>query len=454
MGTILSTGAIVLAGIVGLIALIAGVLIGTGVIERRTPDKSTPPRSRPGHNRSSKSTRMWGVFELIIQLTETLNYQRVLDLTLDISARALSHVGVPTRSLIGAVFLFSENGGSSPVLRVVVSRGFTRGDAGVILPGVKGFIKDTIDEGSAQTTTRIKTDPELQRIFALQSACAVYAYPLRSGLDNYGLILFAHPSEDFFSAEVCEILGFVGNQAMIALKNARLYQDLASEKERMIEIHEEARKNLARNLHDGPTQAISAIAMRAEFIKRNLDENPQVTHDELDKIEASARKTTDEIRHMLFTLRPLILESQGLVAALESMAEKLESTFNQTMLVDVDQAVVEKIEMSKQGIVFSIIDEAVNNARKHAKSEHIWARLHFYQDDYAMLVIEDDGQGFDVSTTITNYEQRGSLGMVNLRERAELLDGVLDLSSTPGKGTRVQVLIPLTDEALEALNLR
>lgn len=450
-----STGAIILTGIVGIIALILGVLIGTGNFRGgATTSRSLLKRGRRAAEESIESDRMWGVFEMIIQLTETLNYQRVLDLTLDISGRALAQVGVPVRSLNGAVFLFSENGASSPVLRVVVSRGFTRADQGVELPGMKGFIKYTIEEGSAQKTTKIKSDPELQRIFALQSAGAVYAYPLRSGLDNYGLILFAHPSEDFFSPEVCEILGFVGNQAMIALKNARLYQDLAAEKERMIEVHEEARKNLARNLHDGPTQSISAIAMRAGFIKRNMDRDPRIAVEELDKIEESARKTTNEIRHMLFTLRPLILESEGLIAALDSMAEKMKETFDQTMLVDVDPEVVEQIEMAKQGMIFSITDEAVNNARKHAKAVHIWVRLHFYKQEYAMLVIEDDGKGFNVSETITNYEHRGSLGMINMQERAELVNGVLNIDSTPGKGTRIQVMIPLTDNALDALQLR
>jgi len=91
----------------------------------------------------------------------------------------------------------------------------------------------------------------------------------------------------------------------------------------MIEVQEEARKKLARDLHDGPTQSVSAIAMRLNLIRMMLTRAPEKVEDELIRAEDLARRTTKEIRHMLFTLRPLVLESQGLHAALEAMAEKM-----------------------------------------------------------------------------------------------------------------------------------
>ena len=155
---------------------------------------------------------------------------------------------------------------------------------------------------------------------------------------------------------------------------------------------------------------------------------------------------------MLFTLRPLVLESQGLVAALQAMAEKMKETYSQNVHVNVEETILESIEMGKQGVIFYIVEEAVNNARKHAQAGRIWVNLHLKQPGLALLEIQDDGVGFDVAAVTRNYDQRGSLGMVNLRDRAELVNGVLDVQSILGKGTRVQVYIPLTEEAADKLH--
>jgi signal transduction histidine kinase len=110
------------------------------------------------------------------------------------------------------------------------------------------------------------------------------------------------------------------------------------------------------------------------------------------------------------------------------------------------------MEMGKQGVIFYIIEEATNNARKHASAPHIWVRLRPFETGIALLEIEDDGLGFDVAAVNKSYDKRGSLGMVNLRERAELVNGLLNVDSAPGNGTRVQVYIPLTEEAADRLH--
>jgi signal transduction histidine kinase len=265
-------------------------------------------------------------------------------------------------------------------------------------------------------------------------------------------LLFGHPDLGYFGSDRRDILDILGRQAVIAIQNARLYQDVVDERERMIEVQEEARKKLARDLHDGPTQSVSAIAMRINMAQRILLKDTKAASEELGRIEDLARRTTKEIRHMLFTLRPLVLESQGLTAALQSMADKMKETFSQNVIVTVDENVLQNLEMGKQGVIFYIVEEAVNNARKHARAEHIWVDLHPFEKDIAKLEVRDDGAGFDVAAVNRAYDQRGSLGMVNLRERTELVNGVLDLKSAPGKGTRVQVYVPLSEEATDRLH--
>jgi signal transduction histidine kinase len=107
--------------------------------------------------------------------------------------------------------------------------------------------------------------------------------------------------------------------------------------------------------------------------------------------------------------------------------------------------------MGKQAVVFYIAEEAVNNARKHAQAANIWVRIKATRDEVVLLEIEDDGVGFNVGEVDATYERRGSLGMVNMRERAELINGILNISSTEGKGTLIKVWVPLTEEASDRI---
>jgi signal transduction histidine kinase len=239
-----------------------------------------------------------------------------------------------------------------------------------------------------------------------------------------------------------ELLTAISSQAIIALQNAQLYQRLQEEKNRIVEIEEDARKKLARDLHDGPTQSVAAIAMRLNFTRTLLKRNPTRVEEEIEKIEELARKTTKEIRHMLFTLRPLVLETQGLAPALEQYVQKLrESDESINVILEIDK-ISDRINKDVQGTIFYIIEEAVGNARKHAQARHIWVRLH---EDARQLIAEvhDDGVGFEVQAVQSTYDKRGSLGMVNMYERAQLINGTLSLASAPGQGTRVTVTVPL-----------
>ncbi len=266
-------------------------------------------------------------------------------------------------------------------------------------------------------------------------------------------MLFAHPDPTFFSLERRELMEAISHQAVIAIQNARLFQDLELEKEHIIESQEEARKKLARDLHDGPAQSLAAIAMRVGLARKLLEHDPNTIPAELERIEDLARRTTQEIRHMLFTLRPLLLESEGLESALQAMADKMRETYQQNVILEVDAGVVQQLEISRQTAIFYLAEEAVNNARKHASASEICVRLNpvAHSKSVALLEIEDNGTGFDLAAIQSSYDRRGSLGMVNLRERADLISGLLQINSHPGQGTRVTVYIPLTEEAADEL---
>lgn len=401
--------------------------------------------------RAIQNERMRAIYELTSTLSSTLSYKRVLDSALDMSASALNPDPEQSVSdpLVGAVLLF--NGGK---LRIGSARRFTSADMRAVFDGAEGVLKKALDEGDPITFKDIGYDPELGRVIALRNCISGYCFPLRSGFNVYGVLLFAHPEPDYFNPERLKLLDIIGRQAVIAIQNSRLYQDLVEEKERMIEVHEEARKKLARDLHDGPTQSIAAMAMRLNITRRMMTKDVKSASEEIVKLEELAHRTTREIRHMLFTLRPLILESQGLAAAVQAMADKMMETYTQKVVVNIDERVTTQLEMGKQGVIFYIIEEAINNARKHASAESITVRLRQMETGIALLEILDNGVGFDVKSMSQAYDKRtnSSLGMVNLRERAELVNGLLQIDSAPARGTKVQVYIPLTEEAADRVH--
>jgi signal transduction histidine kinase len=429
-------GALMLAaGVVGQLAEQLRWLVPTGTFR---------PLNRMDGGKQRQ--RLRAIFPMVAELNATLNYERVLDMVLEVSANALSDYEPEQDRLVGALMMYDGD-----QLRILSGRRLTHADLRVTLPGDMGLLGDAFATGDPQVNRNPVNDVEVQRIVGFHHCHQALAIPLSAGLETYGILLFGHPASDYFNSERVDVLEAVAQQAMVALQNAKLYRELEQEKERIMEIEEEARNHLARDLHDGPTQSIAAIAMRVNFARRLFEKDEESAFKELHKVEELARRTTKEIRHMLFTLRPLILESQGLVMALKQLAEKVHETHGQKVVVDAEKDVASNLDMGKQGVVFYIVDEAVNNAVKHAVAEHVWVRLRS-EDDLFILEIEDDGVGFNVGSVDRDYAQRGSLGMVNMRERTELINGILQIESAEGAGTLITVSVPESEERAEQLH--
>ncbi len=379
------------------------------------------------------------IYDMASMVSATLDYKKVLDASLNFGAFGAEGVPITASEMVSIVLLFEED-----QLRVGSGWRLPPVDLRVTCPAREGVLAQIVRTGDPAVIIDPDRDPELQLFVGFRGCKSLMALPLRVGFETYGVVLYGHPEADFFEEDQQAFFNAMVNQTIVALQNAQLYQNLREEKERLVEVQEEANKKLARDLHDGPTQAVAALAMRANFARRLMERDAKAAGEELFKMEDLARKTTKEIRHMLFTLRPLVLESQGLVPALKQLAEKMADTHGQNVIVEADPVVEERIEKNQQGVLFYITEEAVNNARKHAQAEHIWVRLRTSRD-MLTLEIQDDGVGFNVGAVDANYDRRGSLGMVNMRERADMLSGAVKIDSAEGKGTRITVLIPLNE---------
>lgn len=396
--------------------------------------------------------RTRAIYDMAAVLSTTLNYEKILQAAMNVGWLGLRDktLEIPEK-LVSMVLLFRT---SDNQLHVVVGRGLTRLDEQRVTPGLEGVIAEALKQTIPVFGDSPRKDPELGNFVAFQTMRSVMCVPLRSGFDNYGVTVYGSPFPDAFTGEHIELLTAIGSQATIALQNAHLYQNLLDERDKLIEAEEEARKKLARDLHDGPTQDVAAIAMRMSIIQKLLERSPEEVPNELRKIEDLARKTTKEIRHMLFTLRPLVLENQGLAAALNQLADKMKESYDQPVTVRVGPNVERSLDTHQQGVVFYIIEEAVGNARKHAKASMITVNV-YKQEDVVLVNISDNGVGFDTTEAEKRAMERGGhLGMINLRERAEMVGGTLRMESASGKGTSITVVVPIKDAESSSTSLK
>ena len=147
---------------------------------------------------------------------------------------------------------------------------------------------------------------------------------------------------------------------------------------------------------------------------------------------------------VLFELRPIILETQGLVPTLESYVKQLNEA--EDFAVHFQPVALScQLDTKVAGTIFSIVQETINNAKRHAAARNVWIGL-ATTDDALIVRVRDDGRGFDVASVEENYEKRGSFGLLNMRERARLIDGRLNIQSSiqpPKRGTTVLLSVPL-----------
>jgi signal transduction histidine kinase len=247
-----------------------------------------------------------------------------------------------------------------------------------------------------------------------------------------------------FTDQDMQLLTTLAAQAAIAIENARLYQSLKQEHERLLTKEADVRHAIARDLHDGPTQSIAAIAMNIEFIKKLFKAMPERLPDELETLAELVNKTTHDIRTLLFELRPLGLETQGLLVTLQQYVDRWrDPSGNDTRLRLEAPANMPRLPPEKEAAAFIILQEAANNARKHARSDVITIYL-YTEDDTFVASVRDRGKGFNLAAVESSYNTRGSLGLLNMKERAHLIGADLRIRTEPGEGTTVELRVPLS----------
>jgi signal transduction histidine kinase len=233
-----------------------------------------------------------------------------------------------------------------------------------------------------------------------------------------------------FTDEDEELIELLAAHAAIAIANARLYEET-----RELSVHAE-RNRLALELHDAVSQKLFGLVLNAEAAGTLLESDPEAARVQVAKLQALAREALDELRSLMFELRPPDLERDGLDGTLRKHVDVLRHLQDAEIELDVvaAQAALPP-DPGRDGEVLRIAQEALQNALRHAGAKRIAVRLSV-DDAGLVLEIEDDGLGFDPDAPGLRSRR---LGLTSMEERAERLGGWLEIRSAPGAGTTVRL---------------
>jgi len=209
---------------------------------------------------------------------------------------------------------------------------------------------------------------------------------------------------------------------------------------KIIKAQEEERKRVAREIHDGPAQLMANLVIKTELCEKLVDKNPEQVKAELNSLKELARISLKDVRKIIYDLRPMSLDDLGLIPTVQRfIANYIDETDQNVELFVFGEpvALAPIVELA----AFRIVQESMNNARKHANARYINVKLEF-KEDAIKLVVSDDGKGFQ-KENVKSKDIDSGYGLLSMKERVELLNGKLDILSTPGKGTKVFASIPL-----------
>lgn len=231
--------------------------------------------------------------------------------------------------------------------------------------------------------------------------------------------------------QVTRIVESAKNRQMIGLK--------------IILAQEEERKRIAREIHDGPAQMLANLVLRTEIVERMLVKQEfGLVQDEVVDLKGQVRYSLEEMRKVIFNLRPMALDDLGLVPTLRKFVHDFEEKTKIRATLET-RGKEHRMSSAMEAAVYRLVQEALTNAAKHAYPSYVLVEI-TYQEQLIKIVVKDNGLGFNVQKMKSDQNNRESFGLVGMRERVELLEGRMEIQSAENYGTTIVIHIPTNAE--------
>ncbi len=351
----------------------------------------------------------------------------------------------------GGILLLDEE---SQTLSYRIYRGLSKKYA----KGIRLKLGEGIAGRVAQTGEPILTDDVLvdsraahPDLVTREGIRAFVSVPLRSKDRVLGVLNIASHESRKFSPEDTQLLSGIAAQIAIAIENARLHQEVRHKEEirgellqEIFSIQEEERKRIARELHDETSQMLAGLAASLEAAIGMLPSGLNKPKAMLRNAQNLSINALDEIHKLIYDLRPTLLDDLGLVAAIGWLVDNnLKTSGVKADFKAVGRA--RRLDAQVETTFFRVIQEAFNNIVRHARAKNTRINLYFRKTAIEVR-ITDDGRGFDVEEAISSKDRPRGLGLLGMKERVELVNGILNISSHAGSGTEIDIKIPVNQE--------
>jgi signal transduction histidine kinase len=245
-----------------------------------------------------------------------------------------------------------------------------------------------------------------------------------------------------FSDDEQTFLRGLADQATLAMANAWLFsqvhakqQQLRHLTQKLVIVQEEERQHISRELHDQAGQVLVALQISLSLLKQHLPPGDELAGQRLDEAIDLAENVLDDIRRLAHALRPPMMDERGLNGILEGLCKE----FARYTQLDINYQGIDISTLSDTTptSLYRFLQEALTNAAKHAQAKQILVRLS-QQPGRICLSVEDDGIGFNLQ----DGQLSNGIGLLGMRERVEMLGGLIEIDSQPGRGTRLVAMVP------------
>ncbi|MDT8979832.1 sensor histidine kinase [Paenibacillus sp. chi10] len=217
---------------------------------------------------------------------------------------------------------------------------------------------------------------------------------------------------------------------------------------KIILAQEEERKRIAREIHDGPAQSLANLVLRTEIVERMLNKQEfEMVQNEIVDLKSQVRFGLEEIRKVIFNLRPMALDDLGLVPTLRKFIHDYEDKHRIKTSFEV-RGLERRLRSAMEAAIYRLVQEAFTNAAKHAHPSYVTCEL-TYDEEEVRVIVRDNGFGFKVESLEEKSKEHAHFGLLGMQERVELLEGRMEIHSAENRGTRIVIQIPTNVEKRE-----
>lgn len=306
-------------------------------------------------------------------------------------------------------------------------------------------LQDLIFEGAPVLLGDVRCDPEWN-LDPDSDNCSFMAVGLRARGEVVGFFTLAKKETDFFDHDRLRVAELMAAQAAVAVENSILFEQMESSTKRMrslsrrlVQVQENERRHIARELHDDAGQALVSLRYGLRLLEKEIGPDGAAAK-HVAELRLRTDAVMDSLHRLAVDLRPASLDHLGLDAALRQYALAAGSKYGLAVRFKSRGFFTERLPSAVETALYRVVQEAMTNVVRHARATRVDLLVE-RRGERVIVMMEDDGVGFDQH----RLQRTDHLGLIGLRERAEALDGTLTVESSPGSGTTIVVEVASAD---------